>query len=79
MTAFAEQFATDVSIIDDAMRAAFLDATGPAAFSAVQAIYVDDFWPRVLAPSSGDRPPTSGKGGRAVAGSWRSSCARSPG
>jgi alkylhydroperoxidase family enzyme len=49
VVAFAEQFAADVSVIDDAMRTAFLEATGPAAFSAVQAIYVDDFWPRVSA------------------------------
>lgn len=49
VVAFAEQFAADVSVIDDAMRAAFLEATWPAAFSAVQAIYVDDFWPRVSA------------------------------
>lgn len=46
VVAFAEQFAADVSIIDEAMRAAFLEATGPAAFTVVQAIYVDDFWPR---------------------------------
>ena len=49
VAAFAEQFATDVSVIDDTMRAAFLEATGPEAFSAVQAIYVDDFWPRASA------------------------------
>ena len=49
MVAFAEQFVVDVSVIDDAQRAAFLEATGPAAFAAVQAIYVDDFWPRVSA------------------------------
>lgn len=55
VVAFAEQFAADVSVIDDAMRSAFLEATGPAAFEAVQAIYVDDFWPRVSAVL-GDRP-----------------------
>jgi len=60
-TAFAEQFAADVSVIDDAMRAAFLDATGAAAFSAVQAIYVDDYWPRVTAVL-GARP-TDAEGG----------------
>lgn len=47
VVAFAEQFAADVSVIDDELRAAFLEATGPSAFVAVQAIYVDDFWPRV--------------------------------
>lgn len=47
VVAFAEQFGADVSGIDDELRAAFLAATGPAAFTAVQAIYVDDFWPRV--------------------------------
>ncbi|WP_243060580.1 carboxymuconolactone decarboxylase family protein [Nocardioides sp. SR21] len=49
VVAFAEQFAADVSVIDDQMRSAFLEAIGPAAFEAVQAIYVDDFWPRVSA------------------------------
>ena len=49
VVAFAEQFAVDVSQIDDPVRAGFLEATGPAAFTAVQAIYVDDFWPRVPA------------------------------
>ena len=47
--AFAGQFAVDVSQIDDGLRAGFLEATGPAAFTVVQAIYVDDFWPRVPA------------------------------
>lgn len=61
VVAFAEQFATDVSVIDDAMRAAFLEATGPAAFSAVQAIYVDDFWPRVSAVLG--TQPTSAEAG----------------
>ena len=49
VVAFAEQFAVDVSRIDDALRAGFLEATGPSAFTVVQAIYVDDFWPRVPA------------------------------
>lgn len=49
VVAFGEQFAVDVSVIDDDLRAGFLEATGPAAFTAVQAIYVDDFWPRVPA------------------------------
>ncbi|WP_051549285.1 carboxymuconolactone decarboxylase family protein [Nocardioides sp. URHA0032] len=49
VVAFAEQFAVDVSVIDDELRGGFLAATGPAAFVAVQAIFVDDFWPRVPA------------------------------
>jgi alkylhydroperoxidase family enzyme len=48
VVAFAEQFGADVSVIDDAMRTAFLEATGPDAFTVVQAIYVDDFWPRLM-------------------------------
>lgn len=49
VVAFAEQFGADVSVIDDAMRTAFLEAAGRDAFTVVQAIYVDDFWPRVSA------------------------------
>ena len=49
VVAFAEQFAVDVSVIDDELRGGFLEATGPGAFVAVQAIFVDDFWPRVPA------------------------------
>lgn len=56
VTAFAEQFAVDVSMIDDALRGGFLEAAGPAAFTVVQAIYVDDFWPRVPAVLGADRP-----------------------
>jgi alkylhydroperoxidase family enzyme len=56
VVAFAEQFAVDVSQIDDAVRAGFLEATGPAAFTAAQAIYVDDFWPRVPAVLGAVRP-----------------------
>lgn len=47
VVAFAEQFAVDVSVIEDEQRAAFLAATGAAAFAAVQRVYVDDLWPRV--------------------------------
>ena len=53
VVAFADQFAVDVSRIDGALRAGFLEATGPSAFTAVQAIYVDDFWPRVPAVLGG--------------------------
>jgi len=49
VVAFADQFGVDVSVIDDGLRADFLEATGPSAFAAVQAIYVDDVWPRVPA------------------------------
>jgi alkylhydroperoxidase family enzyme len=47
VVAFAEQFAVDVSEIDDEQRAAFLAATGKAGFAVVQAVYVGDVWPRV--------------------------------
>lgn len=57
VVAFAEQFGTDVSQIDDELRSGFLEATGGAAFVAVQAIYVDDFWPRVLAVLDLPAPP----------------------
>ena len=43
---FADQFGVDVSVIDDDLRRRFLEATGPTAFEVVQAIYVDDYWPR---------------------------------
>jgi alkylhydroperoxidase family enzyme len=46
---FADQFGVDVSVIDDDLRRRFLEATGPTAFEVVQAIYVDDYWPRVAA------------------------------
>lgn len=49
VVAFAEQFSVDVSVIDDELRAGFLEATGAAAFTVVQAVFVDDFWPRVPA------------------------------
>ena len=49
VTAFAEQFAVDVSVIADEQRAAFLAATGREAFAVVQRVYVDDVWPRVRA------------------------------
>ncbi|MEP9363145.1 hypothetical protein ABLE68_09290 [Nocardioides sp. CN2-186] len=48
---FADQFGVDVSVIDDDLRRRFLEATGPTAFEVVQAIYVDDYWPRVAAMS----------------------------
>ncbi|MEI5673585.1 MULTISPECIES: carboxymuconolactone decarboxylase family protein [unclassified Nocardioides] len=64
VVAFAEQFAVDVSVIDDAQRAAFLAATGPSAFAAVQRVYVGDVWPRVravvdavLGPAGWPEPP----------------------
>jgi len=48
---FADQFGVDVSVIDDDMRRRFLEATGPTAFEVTQAIYVDDYWPRVVVAS----------------------------
>jgi AhpD family alkylhydroperoxidase len=47
VTAFAEQFAVDVSVLSDEQRAAFLAATGAEAFAVVQRVYVGDVWPRV--------------------------------
>lgn len=47
VTAFAEQFAVDVSVLSDEQRAAFLAATGNEAFAVVQRVYVGDVWPRV--------------------------------
>ena len=44
---FAEQFALDVSSVDDEQRAAFFAATGDQAFGVVQRIYAADFAPRV--------------------------------
>ncbi len=46
---FAEQFALDVSSVDDAQRSAFLATTGDQAFAVVQQIYAHDFVPRVRA------------------------------
>ena len=34
-------------MIDDDLRRRFLEATGPTAFEVTQAIYVDDYWPRI--------------------------------
>ncbi len=44
---FAEQFALDVSSVDEVQRGAFLGATGDQAFAVVQQIYAHDFVPRV--------------------------------
>jgi alkylhydroperoxidase family enzyme len=44
---FADQFGVDVTMIDDDMRRRFLAATGPTALEVTQAIWVDDYWPRV--------------------------------
>jgi alkylhydroperoxidase family enzyme len=44
---FADQFGVDVSLIDDDLRRRFFAATGPTAFEVTQAIWVDDYWPRV--------------------------------
>ena len=48
---FADQFGVDVSVIDDDLRRRFLEATGPTAFEVTQAIYVDDYWPRIVIAS----------------------------
>lgn len=44
---FAEQFCIDVSSIDDAMRATFLQALGGVAFAAAMSMYIADFTPRL--------------------------------
>ena len=48
---FADQFGVDVSVIDDDLRRRFLEATGPTAFEVTQAIYVDDYAPRIVSVS----------------------------
>jgi alkylhydroperoxidase family enzyme len=48
---FSDQFGVDVSVIDDDLRRRFLEATGPTAFEVTQAIYVDDYWPRIVVAS----------------------------
>lgn len=45
----AEQFALDVSSVDDGQRGAFFAVTGDQAFAVVQRIYAHDFVPRVRA------------------------------
>ncbi|CAN5549480.1 carboxymuconolactone decarboxylase family protein [soil metagenome] len=47
--AFAWQFATDVSALDDGQRAAFFAACGPDAFALTQVLFVADLAPRVRA------------------------------
>lgn len=49
LVAFAEQFAVDVSRIDEGLREAWSAATGKAAYSAVLVVYVADFVPRLRA------------------------------
>jgi alkylhydroperoxidase family enzyme len=49
VVAFAEQFAVDVSLVDDELRADWSEAVGDARFSAVQMVYVADFVPRLRA------------------------------
>lgn len=67
---FAEQFALDVSSVDDGQRGAFFAATGDQAFAVVQRIYAHDVVPRVRAvldvlfgagawPAPGDVPADS--------------------
>jgi len=49
VTAFAEQFAIDVSSMSEALRGGFVGAVGEAAFGAVQMTYVADVIPRLHA------------------------------
>jgi alkylhydroperoxidase family enzyme len=47
ITAFAEQFAVDVTQIDELMRAELAEATGNRMFPVVMAVYLGDWVPRV--------------------------------
>jgi AhpD family alkylhydroperoxidase len=47
VTRFAEQFAVDVTQVDDLLRAELLDATGDRMFAVVMAIWLGDWVPRV--------------------------------
>ncbi|MET0489884.1 MAG: carboxymuconolactone decarboxylase family protein [Acidimicrobiales bacterium] len=47
ITSFAEQFAADVTGIDDLMRAELAEAAGDRQFAVVMAIYLGDWVPRV--------------------------------
>jgi alkylhydroperoxidase family enzyme len=47
ITAFAEQFAVDVTQLDDLSRAELAEATGDRMFPVVMAIYLGDWVPRV--------------------------------
>lgn len=47
ITAFAEQFAVDVTAIDDLMRAELAEAAGDRMFAVVLAVYLGDWVPRV--------------------------------
>lgn len=49
VVAFAEQFAVDVSMVDDELRATWTGAVGDALFPAIQVVYVADFVPRLRA------------------------------
>ncbi len=46
---FAEQFTTDVSMVNSEQRALFLSATGAKAFDVTALVFIADFVPRVLA------------------------------
>ena len=47
ITAFAEQFAVDVTVIDELMRAELAEAAGDRVFAVVLAVYLGDWVPRV--------------------------------
>lgn len=47
ITAFAEQFAVDVTLIDEFMRAELAEAAGNRMFPVVMAVYLGDWVPRV--------------------------------
>ena len=67
ITRFAEQFAVDVTRVDDRQRAELVDATGDRMFETVMAIWLGDWVPRVrhaldqlLAPGEWSVPPSDG-------------------
>lgn len=70
ITAFAEQFAVDVTQIDELMRAELAEAAGPRMFPVVMAVYLGDWVPRVrhalddLFALSDWSPPRPGDGDR---------------
>lgn len=64
--AFAEQFAVDVTGVDDLLRAELEDAAGDRVFAVVMAVWLGDWVPRIRAgldglfgPSGWTRPPVA--------------------
>jgi alkylhydroperoxidase family enzyme len=66
VAAFAEQFATDVSMIGDGQRSRLLEVTGDRALRVVSAVFVADFVPRVWAGFEALGMGKPGNGGQVV-------------